>query len=110
MFLYRAEFRGADKRVAIFFRESRRDLDLQINFLNHAGERVRMYPLNDPQVIRWQTALSAKTKDVDPGAGPYRGQENCKGCWGRSGRGLIGWHYETVEVRIYAGAPRKVNC
>lgn len=67
VFLDRAQLSRVDERVAVFLRESRRDLDLQINFFDHPGEAA-VHPLDDADALGGQAALLAKTEHINPGA------------------------------------------
>ena len=71
MFLDRAQFGRADERVAIFFREARRNLNFQIDLLNYATETA-VDALHDADTVCGQSTLLAEAQHIDPGAGANR--------------------------------------
>ena len=75
MFLHRAQLRRVNQRLVIFLREFRRDLNLQLDFLNHSVKRVAVDTLDDFYPLRGESALAAKAEYVDSCAGADRRQE-----------------------------------
>ena len=82
MLLDRAQLRRTDQGRQIFFREGRRNLDLQADLAYHAAERIAVHALDDADAFGGQAALFAEAQYVNPGAGADRGQEDPKGSGG----------------------------
>lgn len=109
MFLYGTQIRGANERVAIFVREIDRDLNIQINFADHTGNRIAVNARNNANTIGGDAALAAEAKDIDAGAGADGSEKEGKGCGRASNGGLVGWYCKTAKMGVHAGTAGKVN-
>jgi hypothetical protein len=65
MLFYSAQLRRPDQRITILFRERGWNLDLQIDALDHSGDRTVVDPLYNTDVRGRQATLSTKTEDIN---------------------------------------------
>ena len=109
MLFHGTNVRRADERITVLFGESRRDLDFQADFLNHAIERVGIYALNDADVLGRQATLLAKPEHIDSGAGADGRKKEGERCGGAGHRGLVGLYREIAEMSVHTRPAREVN-
>ena len=60
---------------AIFLRKAGRNLDLQINFLDHARQLIPVNTFDDVHILRRKASLFAKTQHINACASPDGGKK-----------------------------------
>ena len=109
MFLYCAQLSRADERIAIFVGKIGRDLNIQIDLVDHVSEWVAFHMLYDADAVSGNVPLLAEAKHVDACAGSNGRKEACEGSRRAGHGGLVGRDGELTEVGVHTGAAGEVD-
>jgi hypothetical protein len=99
MFLHRAQLRRADERIAVLVGEVVGNLDLQVDLVHHAAERIAVDALDDADAVGRDAALTAEAEDVDPAQVPIEDRKTAKGVGAEEAGG---WSVGTVNPPKWA--------